>query len=48
MAEAQQQNTAGNVHGGKSEENHEKAKSYEDYLHLYHVCLYSTIVCILL
>ena len=34
MAEAQQQNTAGNVHGGKSEEKHEKAKSYEDYLQL--------------
>lgn len=34
MAKAQQQNTGGNVHGGKSEEKHEKAQSYEDYLQL--------------
>jgi hypothetical protein len=41
MTEAQQQNAGGNVRGGKSEEKHEKAKSYEDYLQvrsLYYCC----------
>ena len=46
MAEAETQITGGNVHGGKSEEKHKKAQSYEDYLqvrqmysfcHRYHI-----------
>jgi len=40
MTEAEQQNTGGNVHGGKSEEKHEKAKSYEDYLQVRLLCYF--------